>query len=340
MSSFCITGIGSHVPDHVLSNDDLSRMVETSDEWITQHTGVRERRIAEAGVSSSDLMVPAAEKALAMAGKAAADLDLILVTYSFPDQLVPNTSDTFAHKLGAPDTTVALDVTAECVGFCLALGQAYDTMRLYPHCRTVLVVSGDVTSTFVDYQDRASCILFGDGAGAVVLEEVDEEGYGILGYRVESDRKFIDCTSTRAGGTAVPTSPDTVAKREHYVHFGPYGGGGMLRAIVRKVPEFRRQICADTGIPVEAISLVVPHQLNKRITDASKKRSATPVYDRNIARYGNCAGSSVPLALDTAFQEGEIARGDYVMLESYGAGMKYCNVVLRWWLGEYQALAK
>jgi 3-oxoacyl-[acyl-carrier-protein] synthase-3 len=250
--------------------------------------------------------------------------------------LVPTTSDTFAQKLGAPNTTLALDVTAECVGFCLALGEAYDKMRLYSRYRTVLVVSGDAVSKFVDYQDRETCILFGDGAGAVVIEAIDEEGYGILGYRMDSDRGFIGCLSAKAGGTALPASPDTVAKRQHYVHFGPYGGGAMLKAIVRKVPELRRQICADTGVPVEAISLVIPHQLNKRITDASKKRSAMPIYDRNIARYGNCAGSSVALALDTAFREGEIARGDYVMLEAYGAGMKYSNVVLRWWLPEAQ----
>jgi len=334
--SFCITGIGSEVPTTILTNDDLSRMVATSDDWITQHTGVKERRIADVGVSSSDLMVPAAQKALAMAGKTAADLDLILVTYSFPDQLVPNTSDTFAHKLGAPNATVALDVTAECVGFCLALGEAYDKMRLYPRYRTVLVVSGDAVSKFVDYQDRETCVLFGDSAGAVVIEGVDEEGYGILGYRMTSDRRFIDCLSAKAGGTALPASPDTVAKREHYVHFGPYGGGAMLKAIVRQVPELRRQICADTGIPLEAIRLVIPHQLNKRITDASNRESRTPVYDRNIARYGNSAGSSVALALDTAFREGEIARGDYVMLEAYGAGMKYGNVVLRWWLSQDQ----
>ena len=332
MASFCITGIGSEVPATVLTNDDLSRMVETNDEWITQHTGVEERRIADEGVSSSDLMVPAAQKALASAGKTVADLDLILVTYSFPDQLVPNTSDTFAQKLGAPDTTPSLDVIAECVGFCLALGEAYDKMRLYPRYRTVLVVSGDAISKFVDYEDRGTCVLFGDGAGAVVIERVEEEGYGILGYRMTCDRAFIDCLSTKAGGTALPTSADTVAKREHYVHFGPYGGGAMLKAIVRTVPELRRQVCADTGVPLEAIRLVVPHQLNKRITDASRRQSPIPIYDRNIARYGNCAGSSVPLALDTAFREREIARGDYVMLEAYGAGMKFGTVVLRWWL--------
>lgn len=336
MPSFCITGIGSHVPDTILTNDDLCRMVETSDDWITQHTGVEERRIADVGASSSDLMVPAAEKALAMAGKTPADLDLILVTYSFPDQLVPNTSDTFAQKLGAPNTTLALDVTAECVGFCLAVGEAYDKMRLYPQYRTVLVVSGDAVSRFVDYQDRQTCILSGEGAGALVIEGIGEEGYGILSYRLDSDRESIDCLSARAGGTALPASPDTVVKREHYVHFGHYGGGGMLKAVVGKVPELRRQVCPDTGVPLQAIGLVIPHQLNKRITDASKKRSATPIYDRKIARYANCAGFSVALALDTAFREGEIVPGDYVMLEAYGAGMKYCNVVLRWWLPQYQ----
>lgn len=336
MPSFCITGVGSEVPEAVLSNDDLCRMVDTTDDWITQHTGVKERRIAGPGVSSSDLMVPAAQRALAMAGKTVVDLDLILVSYSFPDQLVPNTSDTFAQKLGAPNKTLALDVTAECVGFCLALGEAYDKMRLYPRYQTVLVVSGDATSKFVDYQDRATCILFGDGAGAAVVERIAEEGYGILGYRVVSDRDFIECIDTRAGGTALPSSHDTVTNRDHCLHFGPYGGGPMLKAIVRKIPELRSQICADTGVPAESIRLVVPHQLNQRITDASKKQSPLPVYDRNIARYGNCAGSSVALALDTAFQEGEFTRGDYIMLEAYGAGMKYGNVVLRWWLGPSQ----
>jgi 3-oxoacyl-[acyl-carrier-protein] synthase III len=334
MPSFCITGIGSYVPEQVLTNEDLSKIVDTSDEWITQRTGIKERRIAEAGVSSSDLMVPAARQALAMADKTVADLDLILVSYSFPDQLVPHTSDTFAKKLGAPNQTPALDVIAECVGFCLALGEAYDKMRLYPRYRTVLVVSGDAMSKFLDYQDRNTCVLFGDGAGAVVIETVDEEGYGILGYRMSSDREFIDCLSARAGGTALPASHDTVEMREHYIHYGPNGGGPMLKAIVRKIPELRRQICADTGISLEEISLVIPHQLNQRIIDASQKQSSTPIYDRNIARYGNCAGSSVALALDTAFQEGELARGDYVMLEAYGAGMKYGNVVLRWWLDQ------
>jgi len=336
MPSFCITGIGSYVPEKVLTNEDLSKMVDTSDEWITQRTGIKERRIAEAEVSSSDLMVPAAQKALAMAQKTTADLDLILVSYSFPDQLVPHTSDTFAKKLGAPNTTPALDVIAECVGFCQAIGEAYDKMRLYPRYRTVLVVSGDAMSKFLDYQDRETCVLFGDGAGAVVIESIEEEGYGILGYRLSSDRELINCLSTKAGGTALPASHDTVERREHFVHFGSDGGGPMLKAIVKKVPELRRQICADTGVPLEKIHLVIPHQLNQRIIDASKKQSATPVYDRNIARYGNCAGSSVALALDTAFHEGEIKRGDYIMLEAYGAGMKYGNVVLRWWLPQEQ----
>jgi 3-oxoacyl-[acyl-carrier-protein] synthase III len=332
MPSFCITGVGSYVPPTILTNDDLAKMVETNDEWITQRTGIKERRIAEAGVASSDLMVPAAQKALAMAHKTVADIDLILVSYSFPDQVVPLTSDTFAYKLGAPKATPALDVIAECVGFCQALGEAYDKMRLYPRFRTVLVVSGDAITKFVDYQDRATCILFGDGAGAVVVEKVDEEGFGILGYRMHSDREFINCLSTKAGGTVLPASAETVAQREHYIHFGADGGGPMLKAIVRKVPELRSQICADTGVPLEAISLVIPHQMNKRITDASKKQSPTPIYDRNIARYGNSAGSSIPLALDMAFCEGEIKRGDYVLLEAYGAGMKYGNVILRWWL--------
>jgi len=332
MSSYVITGTGSYVPPDVLTNEFFTSIVETTDEWIKTRTGIEERRISDFMTASSDLMVPAAKKAFEMAQKKVEDLDLIVTSWSFPDQFVPGTSDIFAEKLGAPKRLLAIDITAQCAGFCWALGYVYDKMRLHPQYKTVLLVSGDATTKFVDYEDRESCVLFGDGAGAVILERVEEEGYGILGYLEASDRTYINCLAVLAGGTALPASHETVKARQHFMHFGPAGGGPMLKAIVRRIPELRVEVCAEAGIDPSLVNLVVPHQLNQRIVDASKARSETEIYDKNIRRYGNCSGSSVPMALDAAYREGKIAKGDYIQLESYGAGMKYGAVVIRWWL--------
>jgi 3-oxoacyl-[acyl-carrier-protein] synthase-3 len=337
MASIVITGTGSYVPETVLTNEYFSSIVDTTDEWIIQRTGIRERRKSNPGVASSDLMLPAAQKALAMAKKTVADLNLMYVSTSFPDQHVPATSDIFAEKLGTAKDLLAIDVNAQCSGFCWALGQAYDKMRLYPHkYRTVLVVSGDATSKFVDYEDRESCVLFGDGAGAVILERVEEEGCGILGYLEASDRTYINCLAVLAGGSALPASHETVKARQHFMHFGPDGGSPMLKAIVKYIPKIRTDVCVEAGINPAIVNLIVPHQLNQRIVDASKRRSTIEIYDRNIGRYGNCSGSSVAMALHAAYREGKIAKGDYLQLESYGAGMKYGAVVIRWWLQRFQ----
>jgi 3-oxoacyl-[acyl-carrier-protein] synthase-3 len=336
MPSYVITGTGSYVPPTVLTNEFFTNIVDTTDEWIKTRTGIEERRIAEIGVASSDLMVPAAQKALEMAKKTVEDLDLIVASWSFPDQLVPGTSDLFAEKLGAPKELLAVDFTAQCSGFCWALGYVYDKMLAHPQYKTVLLTSGDVTTRFVDYLDRETCILFGDCAGAVVIERIEEEGFGILGYIEACDRQFINCLAIKAGGTVKPASQKTVEAREHFMHFGPDGGGPMLKAIVRRIPELRAAVCAEAGIDPSIINLIIPHQLNQRIVDASKKQSKTEIYDRNIRRYGNCSGSSVPKALDDAYREDKIAKGDYIQLESYGAGMKYAGVAIRWWLPRYQ----
>lgn len=336
MPSCVITATGSYVPEEILDNRYFESIVSTNDEWIMTRTGIGQRRRARPQESSSDLMLPAAQKALAMAQKSVDELDLIVVSYSFPDQLVPGTSDLFAKKLGAPDELTTNDVVGQCAGFCLALGQTYDKMRLYPEFKTVLVVSGDVTTKFVDYEDRNSCILFGDGAGAVVVERIEEEGYGIMGYTEGSDRKFIDCLGVEAGGTVVPASLETVKARRHFMHFGPEGGGAMLKAIVQKVPELREALGERANLNPAELDLIVPHQLNQRIIDASKKRSNVRVYDRNVFRYGNCSGSSVAMALDDAYREGEIEKGDVLDIESYGAGLRFAAVAVRWWLPKFQ----
>lgn len=339
MPSIVITGTGSYWPERILTNEDLEKMVDTSDEWIRSRTGISERRIAAAEQASSDLMVPAAEKALVMANLKIEQLDLIITSWSWPDTFVPATSDIFAEKIGAPKHLLAQDFTAQCAGFVWALGWAYDKMRLHSKYQKVLLVSGDVTTKFVDYEDRNTCPLFGDGAGAVILENLDVEGYGILGYLEASDRNFLDCLSVPAGGTAKPSTHETIENREHFMRFGPKGGSPMLRAIVPIIPKLWQDLCLEIGIEPTEVKLIIPHQLNQRIVDPAKKRLeklGISIYDRNIARYGNCSGSSVAMALDTAYREGLIEKGDHIQLQSYGAGLKYGTVAIRWWLPRFQ----
>jgi len=340
MPSIVITGTGSYWPEKILTNQDLEKMVDTSDEWIRTRTGISERRIAALEQASSDLMVPAAEKALAMANRKIEEIDLIITSWSWPDAFVPGTSDIFAEKIGAPKNLLAQDFTAQCSGFVWALGWAYDKMRLYPKkYQRVLLVSGDVTTKFVDDKDRNTCPLFGDGAGALILEYLDIEGYGILGYLEASDRNFLDCLSVPAGGTAKPASYETILNREHFMRFGPKGGSPMLKAIVPIIPKLMQDLCAEIGIEPSEVDLIIPHQLNQRIIDPAKKRLkklGIGIYDRNIARYGNCSGSSVAMALDTAYREGLIEKGDHIQLQSYGAGLKYGTVAVRWWLEKFQ----
>lgn len=345
-----VTGTGSNVPERILTNEDIVSMRPerispehwTTVDWILDRTGIEKRHISSPEQSSSDLMLPAAQKALIMAQKTPDQLDAIYVTYSFPDCTVPSTSDIFAKKLGAPDRTLAKDVTAQCSGFCWALGEIWDRMRLYPNrFRVVLLVSGDATSKFVDDKDRETFILFGDGAGAIVLEQSEEDDFGILAYIEACDRSRLDCIGVPAGGTALAASHETVNKRQHFMHFGPRGGSPMLKAIVREVPQLCKEVCQLAGIEPSQVNLIIPHQLNRRIT-ASSKKSLTHLglpedafYDENVALYGNCSGSSVPLALDTVCRRGLIKRGDIIQLQSYGAGMKYGAVVLRWTMEKY-----
>ena len=342
MASIVITGTGMYAPLRILTNEGLSMMVDTTGEWIVKRTGMHERHIASPEEASTDMMVPAAFEAMKMANKKVDDFNLIVVSSSWMDQFVPDTSDIFAKKFGAPDTTLAKAVTAQCCGFCWAIAEAYDKMRLYPEkYKTVLVVSGDATSRFVDYTDRESCILFGDGGGAVVLEQIKEEGYGILSYIEACDRSNMDCLSVVAGGSAKPASHETISAKEHFMHFGDKGGGPMLEAIVPKVPELCQENCREAGILPSELKLIIPHQLNQRIIDYAIKRLVRMglrkgvMYDKNIARYANCSGSSVAMALDCAYREGLLGKGDYFQLQSYAAGMKFAAVTGRWWIPKF-----
>lgn len=340
-----ITGIGSYVPEKIMENSDFEKMVDTTDEWIRERTGICERRISAPEQASTDLIVPAAQQALECAKLSIDEIDSIYVTTSFPDRPVELSSDILAAKLDAPPNLLAIDVNAECAGFCWTIASAVEMMenrRNQNRFPKVLVVSGDATSKFVDYTDRNSCILFGDGAGAVVLETVPDEENGIIGWRRESDRGYQDCLRVIAGGTAMPASHETVDQKLHYMHFGPQGGAPMLKAIVGRMPDLCLELCQDYDIDIRKIKRIIPHQLNKRITDAAKKRlcelgvKEEVIFDANTARFGNCSGSSVPLALDTVYRQGDLEPGDLVLLIAFGAGLKYGAVLLRWWLPKFQ----
>jgi 3-oxoacyl-[acyl-carrier-protein] synthase-3 len=323
-----ITGIDSYTPKDVLDNEAFEVMVDTTDEWIRDRTGIQERRISKPNKFSTDMMVPPSQEALRVAGLRLDQIDLLIATTSFPDRLVELPSDILADKLGLPYDTPALDVNAECAGFCWALAQAKELMALYPYkYRRVLVASGDTTTKHVDYNDRGSCILFGDAGGAVVLEQGLETG--IFGAYRRSDRRYQDCLRT---------------DRDGLMHFGPRGGGPMLEAIVRLTPPMIEEFCEEFDLSVSRVKKVIPHQVNKRITDALRKAFAKmgfapdALYDKNIARFGNCSGSSVPLALDTCWREGELSYGDLVLLVAWGAGLKIGMVGLYWTMPNFKEM--
>lgn len=327
-----IIGIGSYVPEKRLTNQELEKMVETSDEWIKQRTGVESRPIAAEGVSSTDLMVPAANRALTDSFTLVddPDLDLILVTTSFPDKIAPLSSDIFHAKIGAKSRTLAIDVVAECAGFCWTLAQAEQEMRAGGY-KKALVVSGDRTTAFTDYQDRRTCILFGDAAGAVVLGKC-EEGYGLLAHLRANDSQYLDCIEIPAGGSALPASERTAQERLHFMRMP--GGVQMLRVIGGQVmPRMCREICLRAGINISEVRWIIPHQANIRITDLARKRLEVKpgvIFDDNTRRYGNTSGSSVPLALDCLYRTGKLDRGDYIILVAFGAGFKFGANLIRW----------
>lgn len=314
-----IIGIGSAVPGTILDNEELSVMVNTSNEWIMSHVGIKTRHIAGPDEFSTDLMIKPARFALASAGLSIDDIDVIFVTTSYPDQLVPLPSDDFARKIGAKNTLLAIDISAACAGFCWAIASVVEHLDTHPLCNTVLLVSGDATSKHVDYTDRNTCVLFGDGGGAVVIQR--QIKISIFGVERYSDRAGYECLSAEAGGT---------------MHFGPKGGSPMLKEIVGKTPALLEGFCHDLNFELKEIDHLVPHQLNSVIVNSLEekliKRGLRPgvLFSDNIANYGNCSGSSVPMALDTLYRQKRLKYNDTVVLATWAAGMKFSFVALRW----------
>ncbi len=321
----CIAGTGSYVPERVLTNADLERTVSTSDAWIMERTGIRERRIAAKGEACSDLGTKAAELALKSAGVSAADLDLILVATCTGDALLPSTACLIQHRLGA-SRAAACDISAACCGFVYALSVADAYIKT--GSRHVLVVGSEVMSAITDWTDRNTCVLFGDGAGAVVLSPVEGER-GILSSHLHSDGTLWDLICVPGGGSRVPPSEKMLMERLQYVKMR---GNETFKVAVRTLEEVAREALSANHLSVEDIDLYIPHQANLRIITAVAARLGLPL-ERvvlNMDRYGNTSAASIPLALDEAVKAGRVKDGSLIMLGAFGSGLTWASAVIRW----------
>ena len=320
-----IAGTGSYVPERVLTNAELERLVATSDTWIVERTGIRERRIAAPGETCSDLGTRAAERALEAAGVAAADLDLILVATCTGDAPLPSTACLIQQRLGAV-RAAACDLSAACCGFVYALGVGDAYVKT--GSRHVLVIGAEVMSMLMDWTDRGTCILFGDGAGAVVLSPSEGER-GILSSHLHSDGSLWDLICVPGGGSRIPPSEKMLAERLQYMKMK---GNETFKVAVKTLEEVAREALSANHLAVEDLDLYVPHQANLRIIKAVAERLGLPMEKvvLNMDRYGNTSAASIPLALDEAVREGRVKAGSLVMIEAFGSGLTWASAVIRW----------
>jgi 3-oxoacyl-[acyl-carrier-protein] synthase-3 len=324
--SVCIRGLGAYLPPRVLSNFDLEKMVETSDDWIRTRTGIRERRIAEKGTPSSDLGVQAAREALANAGLTAADLDLIIVATITPDMLFPSTACGIQNKLGAK--CGAFDMAAACSGFPYALTVAEGFIRSGMH-RNVLVVGSEVLSGFIDWKDRSTCVLFGDGAGAAVVSRSEINGHGIVASYLGSDGSQAGILRIPGGGSMNPTSEETLKNGMHYLKME---GSEVFKVAVRTMEDAVHEVVRRGGIQLADVKWLVPHQANIRILQAVAERLEIPL-ERvviNVDRYGNMSSASTVVALYEAVTSGRIQKGDYAVLVAFGGGLTWASTLIKW----------
>ena len=320
-----ILGTGSELPSKVVTNHDLEKMVETSDEWITVRTGIKERRVLEEGKGNADMAFRAAQRALADANIEAGDLDAIIMGTVTPDYPFPSSACVLEDMLGARNV-FSFDVGAACSGFLNALSVADSFIRT-GQINNALVVGSDALTRLLNWQDRGTCILFGDGAGAVVLG-ASENGSGILSTRLRTDGSYVKTLYVPAGGSLKPATPETVRRNEHTITMN---GKEVFKIAVRSMEEISRQALAEADVPVSAVSLVIPHQANRRIIVALAERLGIPM-ERvmvNVDKYGNTSAASIPVALDEAKRQGKIKPGDIVLLNAFGAGFAWGAAVVK-----------
>jgi len=321
-----IVGTGSHAPDTILSNEDLSKIVETSDAWIRERTGMRERRIAKDGVATSDLAIAASESALKQAGLAAADLELIVVATATPDTLFPATACRVQQAIGA-ERAAGFDLAAACAGFVYALMTA-DSMIAAGHYRNALVIGAEKLSSITDYSDRNTCVLFGDGAGAVVLGS-DADGGTLLDHILRIDGEGLDLIELPGGGSREPASDQSIADNRHFLKLE---GRKVFRFAVKVIHESVTELLERNGYTIDDLDLLIPHQANLRIIEAANAKLgiAPERVAINIERYGNTSAASIPILLDELSREGRLKKGQLICLVAFGAGLSWGASLLRW----------
>jgi len=322
-----ISALGTYVPPRVLSNADLEKMVETSDDWIVSRVGIRERHLVENGVATSDLAVEAANKALEERGINPSEIEAIVVATVTPDMLFPSTACVIQHKLGIKNTW-GFDLSAACSAFVYALQTGAQFIATGAH-QKVLVIGADVMSSIIDYTDRNTCILFGDGAGAVILEPADDDSEGIIDFIHEIDGSGGCALYMPGGGSLHPSTHETVDRKMHYVH---QDGQAVFKYAVRKMAEICEAILQRNGLKPADIDAFIPHQANRRIITATGERLGLRPENViiNIDRFGNTTAATIPLAMETARQECKLKKGSLVLLASVGAGFTTGATLLRW----------
>ena len=322
-----IIGIGSFVPEKILTNKDLEKIVDTNDEWISERTGIKVRHIVADGENTSDIAAKAAERALKDAGLTADDIDLIVVATATPDMLFPATACLVQNKLKA-GKAAAYDLAAGCSGFMYAIVTASQFIKtgLYKH---VLVIGAESLSRILDWTDRNTCVLFGDGAGAVVLGEVPE-GYGILGSNLGADGSGGDLLCLPAGGTSRPATEATVRERLHFVHMA---GNEVFKFAVKVMGEAALNALEHAKIDTSEVDWLIPHQANIRIIQSAAKRLKMPMEKVivNVDKYGNTSSASIPIALEEAIHDGRIKSGQVITMVGFGAGLTWASAVMRWY---------
>ena len=322
-----ISALGTYVPPRLLTNADLERMVDTNNEWIMSRVGIRERHIAEKGVASSDLAVEASRKALAQRGMEPSQIEAIVLGTVTPDMFFPSTACVVQDKLGAKGAW-GFDLSAACSAFLYSLQVGAQFIASGAHKR-VLAIGADVMSSIIDYTDRATCVIFGDGAGAAILEPAESDLEGLIDFIHEVDGSGGQFLYMPGGGSLHPTSKETIAKKMHYVH---QDGQQVFKFAVRKQTELCLRLLDRNGLKGSDIDVFIPHQANLRIINATAERLGLRPESViiNIDRYGNTTAGTIPLAMGTAIEEGKLKKGSLVLLASVGAGFTIGATLMRW----------
>ncbi|HTW32466.1 MAG TPA: beta-ketoacyl-ACP synthase III [Candidatus Sulfotelmatobacter sp.] len=322
-----ISALGTYVPPRLLTNSDLEKMVDTNNEWIMARVGIRERHIVDKGIATSDLAVHAARKALAQRGLNPTDVEAIIIGTVTPDMLFPSTACLVQDKLGAKGAW-GFDVSAACSAFLYSLQIGSQFIANGTHQR-VLAIGADVMSSIIDYTDRATCVIFGDGAGAVILEPAESDSEGMIDFIHEVDGSGGQFLYMPGGGSLNPSSKETVEKKMHYVH---QDGQQVFKFAVRKQTELCSKLLERNGLKGSDVDVFIPHQANLRIINATAERLQLRPESVivNIDRYGNTTAGTIPLAMNTAIEEGKLKKGSLVLLASVGAGFTVGATLMRW----------